>query len=182
MLLLLIAFIWGFAEATLFFIVPDVWFTYLVLFHLNLALWSCLFSLIGALVGGIAMYQWGKKHFGQASQIVESLPGISKVLLEREHQILRQKGLWAILIGPLKGIPYKIYAICAPSSGISLSQFLLISVPARSIRFVLVTLLADLAFHRLLPKLSVPVQITVLSVFWLIFYAGYFVKMRNFSR
>jgi len=182
MIPLLIAFIWGLAEATLFFIVPDVLFTYLVLFNRNLALWSCLIALAGALIGGTAMYQWGKKDLGSATRLVSLLPGISKTLIEREKNGLRKKGLLAILIGPLKGIPYKIYAICAPSTGISLFRFLLISVPARLIRFVLATLLADLAFHWMLPKLNLTVQVSILTAFWLIFYAWYFMKMRDLSR
>lgn len=179
---LIVAFFWGFAEATLFFIVPDVFFTYLVLFNLKLAWWSCFFALIGALIGGGWMYQWGKKNFGQAVRTLTSLPGISNRLLEREKKSLREKGLGAILLGPLKGVPYKIYAISAPSSGISFSQFLLISIPARLSRFILSIFIAELAFHQLLPKLSLMAQIAILSGFWLLFYTGYFLKMRNFSR
>lgn len=181
-MLLLIAFFWGLAEATLFFIVPDVLFTFLALFDPSLAYWSCLFALTGALIGGGLMYQWGKKNFGLAVRIVESLPGISNGLVQREKANLGKKKLWAILLGPLKGVPYKIYAICAPSSDISLSQFLLVSVPARLTRFILSILMTELAFHRLLPKLSLAIQIAILSGFWLIFYAWYFVKMRNLSR
>lgn len=181
-MLLFIAFFWALAEATLFFIVPDVLFTYLVLLNLKLALWGSLFALVGALIGGAVMYQWGKKNFGLAVRIVESLPGISNALIQREKNHLKQRGLWAILLGPLKGVPYKIYAICAPSSDISLSQFLLISVPARLTRFILSILITELAFHRLLPKLSLVAQVSILSGFWLIFYAWYFVKMRNLPR
>lgn len=180
--LLLIGLFWGFAEATLFFIVPDVFFTFLALFNPTLAYWSSLSALIGALIGGGLMYQWGKKNFEFAARTIESLPGVSRVLVEREKNNLRQKGLWAILLGPLKGVPYKIYAISAPSSGILFSPFLLISVPARSARFILSILVTDLSFHWLLPKLTLEAQIGILSGFWLIFYTGYFLKIRNFSR
>jgi membrane protein YqaA with SNARE-associated domain len=181
-MLLIIAFLWGFAEATLFFIVPDVFFTYLVLFDFGLASWSCLFALVGALIGGGLMYQWGRKNFEQVTGIVESLPGVSNRLVQREKANLKEKGVRAILLGPLKGVPYKIYAICSSSSGISFFQFLLISIPARLTRFVLSVLITELAFHRLLPTLSLMAQIAILSGFWLIFYTGYFLKMRNFSR
>lgn len=181
-MLLVIAFLWGVAEATLFFIVPDVFFTYLVLFDLRLGSWSCLFALMGALIGGGLMYRWGDKNFDLVAGIVESLPGISNRLIQREKTNLREKGGWAILLGPLKGVPYKIYAICSHSSSISFFQFLLISIPARLMRFVFSILMAELVFHKLLPKLSLMTHIVSLSGFWLIFYTGYFLKMRNFSR
>lgn len=180
--MLIAAFLWGLAEATLFFIVPDVLFTYLVLFDTHLALLSCFYALGGALLGGAGMYLWGRKNFSSAERVVEELPGISKKLMEREKDALKRKGLSAILLGPLKGVPYKIYAISAPKAGISFSRFLLISVPARLIRFILATLGADLAFHRILPDWSLTVQLSILSGFWLIFYIWYFVQMRNLSR
>ena len=181
-MLLFIAFLWGFAEATLFFIVPDIFFTYLVLFDLRLAFWSCLLALIGALMGGGLMYRWGRKNFEAAAMIVASLPGVSNRLIQREKMNLEEKGVWAILLGPLKGVPYKIYAISSFSSGIPFFQFLLISIPARLARFVLSIVIVELAFHRFLPTLSLMAQMIILSGFWLVFYVGYFLKMRNFSR
>ena len=57
---MLIAGIWGFAEATLFFIVPDVWLTLIAVRRgLVPALAACGWALAGALAGGLAMYAWG---------------------------------------------------------------------------------------------------------------------------
>ncbi len=84
-MLLLIGFLWGFAEATLFFIVPDIFFTYLVLFDLRLADWSCFFALIGGLMGGGVMYRLGRGNFEAAARSVVSLPGVSSRLIQRER-------------------------------------------------------------------------------------------------
>ena len=47
-----LAAIWGAAEATLFFIVPDVFLSWLALSDRRQALIACLYALLGALVGG----------------------------------------------------------------------------------------------------------------------------------
>jgi len=177
MLFILLAFLWGLAEATLFFIVPDVLLTLLALFDLKLALWGAIFSLAGALIGGASMYLWGKSRFASALKAVAALPGISLALIEREKKSLLQKGPWAIALGPLKGVPYKIYAICAPSSGISFSRFLLISIPARGSRFLLSIFAADLLFHHAGWTTALEVQIGILAVFWTAFYVWYFKQM-----
>jgi membrane protein YqaA with SNARE-associated domain len=58
----LIAFIWAFCEATFFFIVPDVWLTWLVISksdykELSRAVFC---ATLGAIVGGIVVYQAGR--------------------------------------------------------------------------------------------------------------------------
>jgi hypothetical protein len=50
-----IAALWGLAEATLFFIVPDVWLTLITVWSPRKALIACLFALLGALAGGALM-------------------------------------------------------------------------------------------------------------------------------
>lgn len=49
------AFAWGLAEATFFFIVPDVFTTRLALQDFKRALISCIFTLAGALLGGVTL-------------------------------------------------------------------------------------------------------------------------------
>ena len=173
-----IAILWSFAEATLFFIVPDVFLTYLVIFNVKAAYWSCLLSLIGAMIGGACMYLWGAKNYSLAARTIATLPGISNKLIVKEKENLLRTKLWAILLGPLKGIPYKIYAILAPSSGISILQFLGVSIPARLPRFILSVVVTDLVFHNFLMNLTLGLKIAILTAFWLIFYIAYFIKMR----
>ena len=55
-----IALAWGFAEATLFFIVVDVLITYVtVYFGMRRGVETVFFATIGAVAGGAAMYHWG---------------------------------------------------------------------------------------------------------------------------
>jgi membrane protein YqaA with SNARE-associated domain len=52
----LVALIWGFAEASLFFIVPDVWLSFAGREKLSKGIRACVFALAGALIGGAVMY------------------------------------------------------------------------------------------------------------------------------
>ena len=89
---------------------------------------------------------------------------------------IRESGLLAVLIGPLKGIPYKVYAVEWGARGGSFLPFLLISIPARYTRFLLASLAArgiagviePLTDHR--PAL----EISILTIIWVAFYGYYF--------
>src|SRR3546814_12347528 len=51
-----VSLLWGFAEATVFFVVPDVWISRRALSSWRAALRGCGFALAGALVGGVLLY------------------------------------------------------------------------------------------------------------------------------
>ncbi|MEW8626221.1 MAG: hypothetical protein AB2551_10745 [Candidatus Thiodiazotropha sp.] len=51
-----IAALWGFAESTLFFFVPDIWLTRLTITHtLGYAIKAALYASMAALLGGTAV-------------------------------------------------------------------------------------------------------------------------------
>ena len=56
----IIASLWGFAEATLFFFVPDIWISILALKNGRQGLIACFYSFVGAVVGGLIMYYLGR--------------------------------------------------------------------------------------------------------------------------
>ena len=54
---LCVAFFWGLAEATLFFIVPDVWLTSISRHRLDKVKYQAIgFTILGALIGGTIIY------------------------------------------------------------------------------------------------------------------------------
>jgi hypothetical protein len=55
------------------------------------------------------------------------------------------RGPVAILLGPSSGTPYKIYAVQWGAMHASFARFLLISVPARYLRFLASVLIASAA-------------------------------------
>lgn len=171
------AFLWGLAEATLFFIVPDVLLSAVALRDRALALRLCIWTLGGALTGGLAMYLWGQHDIEQATSALARVPAIGQSMLSSVSADLEQMGALATFLGPLTGTPFKIYAALSPEAGVSLLAFLLISVPARLIRFVLVAWLTSWLAATLLRDWSHRARLSLLLALWGGFYLVYFLVM-----
>ncbi len=173
---LVLAFAWGLTEATFFFIVPDVLLTLVACRALRPALKATLASLAGALLGGALMYAFGVHEQHTARVFLDRVPAISPELIERVASQINEGGSLAVLLGPLKGIPYKIFAVEWGARGGSFIEFMLISIPARYVRFLLVV-----AATRLIARIIEPltahrstIEVTVLAVIWIGFYSFYF--------
>ena len=159
---------WGFAEATFFFLVPDVCLTFLALRSPATALKASLWALAGAVAGGCLMYLWGRWAPESARAFLTHVPAIKQRLVERVNSEVEMRGAVAILLGPLKGTPYKIYAVEWGVLRRGLAEFLLVSIPARYPRFLLSVLLTV--------ALRGFISTTVLAVFWVVLYGFYFKK------
>lgn len=171
------AFLWGLAEATLFFIVPDVLLSAVALRDRALALRLCAYALCGAICGGLVMYLWGRQDAEQAVDALGRVPAISEAMLARVGAELEQLGSLATFLGPLTGTPYKIYATLSPQADVSLATFVLISIPARVIRFALVAAITSWIAGSLLRGWSYRARLCLLLALWTAFYAGYFLVM-----
>jgi membrane protein YqaA with SNARE-associated domain len=169
----LVALAWGFAEATLFFIVPDVWLTWLALRSGRTAGRACLWALAGALAGGLVMYAWGAAAAESARATVAHVPAVGQSMVEDVGKEIRDVGAWAVFIGPVTGTPYKLYAVQAGALGLSLPAFLLASAAARLGRFAAVTSLAVIANH-ILAGWPLAGRQALHIVLWAAFYGWYF--------
>lgn len=166
--------LWGLAEATVFFIVPDVLLSWLALKDLGKALRACLWALAGALLGGAVIYYLGASNPEPVRAVFAALPGISDATIGDVSLQLQETGLLALFIGRLIGTPYKIYALEAAALGLGPLPFLLVSVPARVIRFVLVASVFAL-LARYLRRIASLTAIRVMHLAgWAAFYAWYF--------
>ena len=171
--------LWAFAEATVFIIVPDVLLSWLALRSFKRGLIACLFALLGSLIGGATMWLWAKNNPDSARAIVESLPAISRAMIVSVQQQIAESGLTALFLGPLGGIPYKIYAVEAADLSYGLAIFLGISIPARLSRFALVTIVAGAASLALRRRFSLrTVQMIHVSC-WVAFYTWFFWAIAN---
>jgi membrane protein YqaA with SNARE-associated domain len=171
---IVVAALWGLAEGTVFFLVPDVCLTWVALRDRRAALRACAAALAGALVGGLLMYEWGARDPAAARALLDRVPAISQGMIARVETEIAARGALALFIGPLRGTPYKIYAVLSGERGEGLALFLAVSVPARLLRFVLLTLLAAWVSAR--PPVaawSLRAKRTVHAAFWGAFYSAY---------
>jgi membrane protein YqaA with SNARE-associated domain len=173
--ILAVAALWGFAEATLFFVVPDVWLTAVAVRRgARAALAAALCAAAGALVGGALMYAWGADDPAGAAAALDAVPAVSPAMLDRVRADLERDGAAAALLaGAFSGVPYKAYAALAPSAGVGPWPLLAATAPARLARFVPACLLAALLSGVLSGRLSARGRTLVLAGFWAAFYAYY---------
>jgi hypothetical protein len=134
-LLRLTGFLWGLFEATFFFLVPDVYLTAAVFksgARKVIPVFLC--CLAGALLGGGLVYFLA---FWQPVKIftwLEHVPGISGRLIQ---QVQFFHGSGSVFKGMFQGIPYKLFAAAWREKKESFFIFILISLAARSARFIL---------------------------------------------
>jgi len=173
---LTLAFAWGLAEATFFFIVPDVLLTLIACRKLKPALFATIAALAGALAGGALMFAFGLGEADAARVFLDHVPAISSELITRVAAQINESGALAVLLGPIKGIPYKIYAVNWGAQQRSFMSFMLISIPARYIRFFLATIAAR-GIARIIEPVThhrATIELLIVAVVWIAFYSVYF--------
>jgi len=169
---------WGAAEGTVFFIVPDVWISWVALRSPRRSLATTVSALVGALAGGTLTHVWGARTSAVGSrELLVRVPAISSSMVEQVEAEVARDGGPAMMAGPLRGVPYKIYARTSGLQGRSVAGFLAWSVPARMIRFLLVAIGASAlagAGRRLLPEQLDSVAPVAFVTSWTAFYAWFF--------
>ncbi|MCA1242387.1 hypothetical protein LC092_08045 [Stappia stellulata] len=166
--------LWGFAEATVFFTVPDVLLTFLAQTSLRRALLASLFTALAACIGGTMLYALALNRPNAAQALLLAVPGIFPDLITRAGTLLENGLLPGLVEGSLTGVPYKIFAVEAAQTGTPLALFLLASLPARLLRFTLSSLASWLIFAKLLSGVSLWTRRILLAAFWVVFYASYY--------
>lgn len=136
-----LSFLWGFAEATLFFVVPDVWLSLVAIFSLRRVWQHIAAAITGAAAGGALIFLWAQTHPDSATAVVNKVPFVTKQMFAKVDMSFQTRGLSAVYLGPLTGTPYKIYAVAAPRF-VPFPSFLFVTILARSWRFILVSLLS----------------------------------------
>lgn len=170
---------WGFAEATLFFVVPDVLLTWLAGFRARLAWRAVMACLVGALVGGTLMFVLARSEPATARAWVAAVPAISEGFMAATGSALREDFGPAMLRAGFTGVPYKVLAVESGAEGQSFAAFLAFSVPARLSRWILLLLVAQgvAAFVRARVRRPDRVLWTLWAVGWGLVYAVYFTVM-----
>ncbi len=168
------AFLWGLAEATVFFIVPDVPISAAALGSARRGFIVALAALSGALIGGAGLLLWAQSEPEAARALMLAVPGVSEATLARAQALLGEGMIAGMVAGSLSGVPYKLFAVEAAAAGAPLGLFLAASAPARLLRFALVVALTRLIAGRLLSGWSRRARVVTLVVVWIAFYAVFF--------
>lgn len=174
-----IAFLWGWCEATFFFVVPDLFFMFTALLAPLYGIIHGSVSVLGSLIGGWIMYQLTWLYPTAMQDFLIHVPLISRKLVAYVQDSLSTGGLEAMFVAPMKGIPYKIYAVSAALLNIKLEQFLFITIPVRLERVLLLSIFAALigkVFSRHI-KNHLEKLVFFYSMAWGTFYLFYAYKM-----
>lgn len=177
---LILPFLWGILEAILLFMVPDVPISMVTLKRgVKAGAIASFAAAIGAAIGGIVMFYWGRNDIIGVLALVEKLPAISPQMIDKvAAQMQGAHPFVSMLIGSFQGTPYKIYASIAPSVNIPLWQLFLLTPLIRLPRFLLVAGITNVA-----AKYARKIIAEEKTIFWLIialwagFYALYWTIM-----
>jgi membrane protein YqaA with SNARE-associated domain len=176
----LVALAWGFAEATLFVVVPDVLLTFATAkWGLRAVMPASLAAAVGALAGGALMHAWGGHDLPGAAAALERLPAIGDAMIARAGEAMRGPAWsFAMVAGAFEGTPYKIFATQAGAAHLPLAEFLAMSAVARLSRFWTTMAMAELAARAARAARAGPhAALAAVAVLWAIFYALYWWSM-----
>ena len=171
---LALAFLWGLAEGTFFFVIPDVAISLAALVSPRRAWHHVLAAITGSVLGGALMFGWDLHSPTSVQHAVARVPFVTAKMFATVHASYQAHGMGAVFLGPLSGTPYKIYAIEAPEF-LARTPFLLATIPARGERFLAVWAIFGIAgtlLRRYLGR-TAPQLALGHGVFWAIVYAFY---------
>jgi hypothetical protein len=173
-----VGFWWGLAEGILFFIVPDVYISFATLFSLRAGAIAWFFSIAGSVVAVVVIYVLFALGLDYVS-FLSWIPGISESLIQRLGQQVAAEGLAYSPFLVLAGVPLKLWVAQAFALEMSLGSVVLWTVFARIVRiaptFVIVAAVRLLLGRRIDARART--WCAMLGIFWLMFYAFYFVHM-----
>jgi membrane protein YqaA with SNARE-associated domain len=171
---LALLFAWGFAEATVFFIVADVAVSWIALGRgLKPALVGALAAAAGAVLGIVLLHGWAVRDPAAALALVDGVPFVTAELIDEMRADLAARGPAAVLKAGATGVPIKIAAALAPGLGMGAAPFLIAGAAQRIGRFAAVALLAALIARLLRRRLSERSLTALWAGFWVLFYALY---------
>ncbi len=165
---------WGFAEATLFFLVPDIAIGWASLGGVRRGVVALAAAVAGAVAGGIVMYLLAAAAPAAMRATVDGVPFVTPAMFESVEAGFREWGALGMIPNPLGGIPYKVYAVLAPEH-VGILAFALLTVPARIVRIAATWAgftLAGVLFRPLVLARRRTVAV-LYALFWIGLYAVY---------
>jgi len=174
---ILVSAVWGYAEATRFWLVPDIVLGWIALNRSRFAALSLVAATMGAIVGGVRMHRRAAIEYGRLTQI----PGISDAMLADARDKFAARGWAAVVRAPLDGIPYKVFATESALAGRPLDELVAWTPIARAWRFYLTYVVAGMIGRALGPFVgrSEGGSLAAWAGFWLVVYLRYFARLNS---
>lgn len=129
-----VAFVWAFAEATVWPLMPEAVLVPLALLHPRGWWRITLAAGLGSTLGGAFSYAIGRRWTSRRP--VERLPLVRPAMIAAADVWLAWEGSRAVRRQPLSGIPFKVFARRAGSLGVPPAAFLGRALVVRGARFV----------------------------------------------
>ena len=169
-----LAFLWGLAEASFFFIAAEVPVTLMALRDPVRALRMGLLATLGATIGAAALYLWGARDAFGSMTLLSALPGLSPDIINAAEEALQRDGLAAIPAGVLSPATGKAHAILAHDLGIGFVGFIAVFAAVRLLRMALAGCVAFCLGGLLQNFLSRRIVILLWALAWAAIYARIF--------
>ena len=167
--------LWGIAEASLFFIVPDVLITFAVMRRgLRQGLMPSAAAAFFAAITGYGMWLWASHDASAARHVMLLVPAIGPDLLARAHEEIAVGWPIHLVTGAMTGVPYKLYAVEAGARGIDPLLFIPMSFAARLARFALTAILTAIGREILVRLHWSQWRYAAWAVVWIAVYGFYF--------
>lgn len=97
-------------------------------------------AIAGSVIGAIAGYGIGALLFDTVAQPILDFYGYADKVVSASA-MYNEWGVWAVLVGGLTPIPFKVITILSGATGFNFVAFVLSSIVARTIRFGIIALL-----------------------------------------
>lgn len=137
-----IAALWGFSEATWFFVLPDFFLLPAIIARPQYAVRLVAATFVGSLVGLVTLMAVASRFPGGVHDFIVALPLTSQPMFDAVAGTTGNAA--SVLHQPVSGVPAKVWAWTAVSDGVSPVPFLAVVMAARLIRFAAVALVARL--------------------------------------
>ena len=166
---------WAAAEASLFFIVPDVWLGLVALYAPRRMPVTLVAITIGAVVGAVVLYAATLLFGDGLTSIVTAVPGIDPADLRQARTELADQGAVAFLNGILAALPVKVYVHASALLDVGITDVVVFTVLNRIERLLAFGLVMALVGWLGRPAVARwPLAATSVYVLaWAIFYTGF---------
>jgi hypothetical protein len=171
---------WGFAEASLFFIVPDVWLGFVALFAPRRMPVTLVAIVAGAAAGAACLYVATLVWPDELRNLVLAVPAIAPSDLEQARAQLQDGGAGSILPAVVEGRAVKLYVHAAAVDGIGpfgIVAFTVLNRLARLLLFGGLLMVIGWAARSVVARRPRAVA-TLYGVAWVVFYAAYLLSHR----